>query len=203
MTLFRRRQPRTRRQSLREAVWPSMGLRRTFHYYRHRMFRTGNSTRKITAGLATGIGICWTPFVGTHVGQALLFCWLLGFNPIAGFIGTALGNPWTYPFIFLWAYRLGKWLCGWFGLAHFVRLPEGMAFDQFMAAPLDFLHYLFAHPQKLLLPLTVGGYACGLLCWPIAYALLFYPVRTARRAYRLQRLRFHRKRHEKELRKQA
>ena len=197
MTLFSRRQPLTRRQKFRQAIWPSMGPKRAFHYYRHRIFRTGDSTRKITAGLATGIGVCWTPFIGTHVGQALLFCWLLGFNPVAGFIGTALGNPWTYPFIFLWAYRIGKWLCSLFGLADFISLPEGMAFNQFMSEPMTFLHYLFAHPQKLLLPITIGGYACGLASWPVAYVILFYPVRTARRAYRLQRMRIRQWRYEK------
>ncbi len=165
-----------------------MGWGRTYHYYRHRIFRTGDSTYKITAGLATGAAVSWSPFLGTHFLQALFLSWLLKANLLAGFIGTAWGNPWTFPVMFFLSYKLGAWLCGLFGLERIVSLPDRDDFSYFMDHPLLFLDYLFAYPLHLLLPLTIGGYLFALLFWPLTYVTLYYPVRLARRTYRLQRM---------------
>lgn len=166
-----------------------MGWARTLNYYRHRIFRTGDSTYRIAAGLASGAAVSWSPFLGTHFAQAVLLSWLLRANVIAGFIGTAIGNPWTFPAMFWTSYTLGVMICAPFGLGETIALPEGMDFTYFLAEPWEFIEYLFGHPLKLLLPLTVGGYLCALLFWPIAYGLLYYPVRGARKAYHVQRRR--------------
>lgn len=152
------------------------------------MFRTGDSTYKITAGLATGAAVSWTPFFGTHFIQAIFFSWIIRANMLAGFIGTSWGNPWTFYFMFWAGYKLGVYICSLFGLADFVAIPPDFNLQYFMANPLEFFSYLLQNPLKLLLPITLGGYLCGLMFWPVAYILLFYPVRSARAAYRLQRL---------------
>ncbi len=197
MAIFKRRTPHHTFKRIREAFWPSQGWRRTLHYYRHRVFRTGDSTYKITAGLASGAAVSWSPFLGTHFAQALFLAWLVRGNLLAGFIGTVWGNPWTFPVMFWASYTLGVMICTPFGLGDFVALPTGMDFSHFLGEPWEFLQYLFAHPLKLLLPLSLGGYLCALGFWPLAYAVLYYPVRSARKAYRLQRLKRRRKRQAK------
>lgn len=189
MAIFKRRKPRRTVRTIREALWPSMGWRRTLAYYRHRVFRTGDSTYKIAAGLATGAAVSWSPFLGTHFAQAILFSWLLRANLVAGFVGTAWGNPTTFPFLFLVDYAVGVKICALFGMEDFAVLPAGADFALFMTHPWNFIGHLLSHPLNLLLPLTVGGYLCALLFWPLAYGLLYYPVRAARRAYRRKRLR--------------
>jgi uncharacterized protein (DUF2062 family) len=184
---MKRAKPKTLKKKFREAVWPAMGWRRTFHYYRHRMFRGGDSTYRIAGGLATGAAVCFSPFLGTHIMQIFLFCWLLRTSVIAGLIGSMIGTPWTYPLIYWMAYKVGTWICSLFGMAGFIALPEGMAFHHFLNEPISFLRYLLKHPQKMLLPLTVGGYLCGILLWPVLYAIVYYPVRRAQALYRLQR----------------
>ena len=191
MSFLKRREPLSLQHKFREAVWPAMGWRRVLFYWRHRLFRHGDSTYKIAGGFATGAAVCVTPFLGTHVLQTLFFCWLLDQSMIAGFIGTALGNPATYPFIFWLIYKTGVFVCGLFGLSHFVALPSDMALSHFTDQPTLFFKYMLAHPQKLLLPLTIGGYLCGTGVWFVTYGVLYYPVRALRARYRLQRLRFH------------
>ncbi len=197
MAILKRRKPQRLSKKFQEALWPSQGWQRTFHYYRHRIFRTGDSTYKITAGLATGAAVSWTPFFGTHFIQAIFFSWLIRASMLAGFIGTAWGNPWTFAFMFWIGYQLGVQICGLFGLSEFVAIPETFNLEHFIAHPWEFFSYLWQHPVKLLLPITIGGYLCGLLFWPVAYALLYYPVRSARTAYRLQRIKRRKKKLEK------
>lgn len=194
MAIFKRGTPRGTWKKLKEALWPSMGWVRTVDYYRHRIFRTGDSTYKIATGMATGIAVSFTPFLGTHFLQAAFFSWLLRGNMIAGMLATWFGNPWTFPFIFWLTYHVGVWLCGLFGLGGFVILPDGLAFGSLINEPLVFFDYLFSNPLTLLLPLTVGGILCGILSWPVAYVVLYYPVRQARRVYRAGRVRRRKKR---------
>lgn len=202
MAILKRKKPRKVGKQFREALWPTQGWKRTYHYYRHRVFRTGDSTYKITAGLATGVAVSWTPFYGTHFAQAMFFSWCLRASMIAGFIGTIWGNPWTFSFIFWLAYKLGVTICGWFGLNDFIALPASFNLDYFIDNPADFFTYLFSHPLKLLLPITLGGYLCGILSWPVAYALLYYPVRIIRKTYRKQRFARFKKRQERRAGKQ-
>ncbi|MCB9989960.1 MAG: DUF2062 domain-containing protein [Rhodospirillales bacterium] len=198
MAIFKRGKKRDFGLRVKEAVWPSQGWRRTFHYYRHRIFRTGDSTYKITAGLAAGAAVSWSPFLGTHFAQAIFLSWLIRGNLLAGFIGTALGNPSTFPFMFWLSYKLGTFILGLAGFE--TEFAGGMDAAYLQGDSWAFLKYLFAHPLQLLLPLVIGGYLCAFLCWPVAYAVLYYPVRAARRAYRLQRLRLRRKKNRKNVR---
>ncbi len=172
-----------------------MGWGRTFHYYRHRLFRTGDSTYRITAGLALGAAISFTPLLGTHIIQIIFLAIVLRASFLAAFIGTALGNPWTFPFIFWLSYKVGIIIMGVFGWSDFAALPDFMTQDYFAENTGDFMSYLLAHPLKLLTPMVLGGYICGILFWPLAYGILYYPVKVAQKTYqseKLQRL-LHRK----------
>ena len=189
MAIFKRRIKRGFWRKAREYVWPTMGWLRAANYYRHRIFRTGDSTYRITAGLAAGVGVSFSPFLGTHFLQSVVLCFILRGNWLASVIGTAFGNPWTFPFIFALTYKTGVFLCGAAGYGDFVALPDDMALGRFMEQPFDFLVFLYSHPLKFLLPMTVGGYVWCVLALPVSYALLYYPVRAARKAYRLQRMR--------------
>ena len=162
-----------------------MGWVRLYHYFRHRIFRQPGSAYKITAGLAIGASISFTPFLGTHFIQALFLARLLKANYVASLVGTLWGNPWTFPFLFWCSYTVGEAIFALFGATDVILLPEGWT-----------LGYLFSHPAKLLWPMTIGGYIAALLFWPLAYIILYYPVRQARQAYRLRRLKRIKKRRE-------
>lgn len=160
-----------------------MGWKRTLHYYRHRMFRTGDSTYKITAGLAMGAAVSFTPFLGTHILQAIFFSWLIRASAIAGLVGTFIGNPWTYPAMFLAAYKLGLWVCVFFGLADYSLLPEQGVITGADHDPWAFFQQMMEHPLKIFMPLAVGGYLCAVVSWPLFFMALYYPVRVFGAAY--------------------
>ena len=183
MAILKRKKKQSLGTQIRQSVWPSMGWRRTFDYYWHRMFRTGASTYRITAGLASGVAVSFSPFLGTHFVQGLALSWAVRGNWVAMFVGTAFGNPWTLPFIFALNYKIGVFICGLLGQADFVDLPDTLTLSGFIDEPSAFFEFLFSHPMKFLLPLTVGGYTCATVSWPVFYALLYYPVRMAQAAY--------------------
>jgi uncharacterized protein (DUF2062 family) len=157
---------------LRESVQPSMGWKRALIYWRHRMFRTGDSTYRITAGLASGVAVSFSPILGTHLAQGFLLSWLVRGNFLAMFVGTAFGNPSTLPFLFWIDYKIGINLFDLFGNAEAVALPQ------------DYTWAIILHePMKLLLPLLAGSIISGLISWPVSYLLLCWPVRMMRTVY--------------------
>lgn len=175
--MFKRRDPHGFWRKLKESLWPSMGWHRTAHYYRHRVFRTGDSTYKITAGLATGVAVSFTPLLGTHFLQAAFFNWMLRGSYIASFVGTAFGNPLTFP-VMIWAgYHLGAVIFSLFGVTDLASLPDHLTF-----------RIMLEHPWGLFAPLLAGGYLLGLAAWPLAYGFLYYPVKGLQKTYQRAKL---------------
>lgn len=194
MAILKRRDRRGLRRWVRESIWPRMGWRRTLSYYRHRLFRAGDSTYRITAGLAAGAAVSFTPFLGFHAVLTFALCWVLRASMLAGFVGTVVGNPTTFPFIFWVTYHVGVWLFGLAGLGDLVGMAahgEAALSDAAEIAQdrnlMSFFIYMYEHPVRLFLPLAVGGIVTGAAIWPLFYLACYYPVRAAQRAYRLQR----------------
>lgn len=175
--MFKRRQPREILPYLREWIWPSMGWRRTASYFHHRLFRGSDSTYRITGGLATGVAVSFTPLLGTHFLQAVLYAYFFRQSKIAAMVGMFWGNPWTIPPMFYIDYRLGDFL-----------LTLGQGGDDHPLSGERGLGYLLSEPLSLFMPLLLGGVICAALSWPLAYMMLYYPVRSMQRAYRLRRL---------------
>ena len=110
--MFKRRKPRPALQRLFDAVWPKGGWRRSGTYVAHRLRRLPGTPYRIAAGFASGAAISFTPFIGLHFILAVVLALVLRGNLIAAAIGTVVGNPWTFPIIWLWIYSLGTWLIG-------------------------------------------------------------------------------------------
>ena len=83
---------------------------RTKKYINLSMKRMKGSPRDLAAGLATGLAISFTPFIGLHTLLAILLAWIIGASMAAAIIGTLFGNPWTFPFIWYLTYELGQFL---------------------------------------------------------------------------------------------
>lgn len=152
-----------------------MGWARVVEYYRHRIFRRADSTPKITAGLAIGVGVSFTPLLGTHFFQAILMAWVMRANVLATVIGTVAGNPWTFPLIFWLDYKTGAAIFSAFGHGDLVALPHDLTWS-----------FLLENPSHLFLPMLVGGYVCAVLSFPLAYSALYYPVKLMQQSYHRQ-----------------
>lgn len=173
--MFKRRRSRTRLQKIREIIWPTMGFMRLVRYYKHRIGRLPGTPYYIAAGFATGIAISFTPFVGFHVLTGGIIAWVLDGSLVAMLLGTvAAGNPWTYPFIWLGTYELGKAMLG----QHGTRAASTALDHQFTFSD------LMDKPMELLLPMALGSVPLALVAWIAS----FYFVRHVVKRYKEGRL---------------
>lgn len=89
-----------------------MGFRRAFRYVGFRVLRLQGSASAIAGGVAWGAAISFTPFIGMHFILAALGAWLTRCSILASAIGTVIGNPWTFPFIWAFVYHVGVTILG-------------------------------------------------------------------------------------------
>ncbi len=172
--VFRRRKKRHIFQRLREMLWPSSGWSRSITYIGHRLRRLPGSPYSIAAGFACGAAVSFTPLLGAHLAVGMLIAWLIGANVIAAGIGTVVGNPWTFPLIWYWNYRLGALVLGMDAEAG----AEAFSFNRLWDDP---LHEL----GPILVPLTVGSIPSVIVSW-IAFYL---PLRGIVAGYQKRRRR--------------
>ncbi len=166
--MFRRRVRPPIGRRVGELLWPSAGWKRRLRYLFLRLARLSGSPYSIAAGFACGAAVSFTPFLGFHILLGVAFSWLLGGNPVAAMIGTLIGNPWTFPFIWWWTYWLGHQL-----------LPG----HQMIALKGVDVAYLTHHVWDILAPMALGGVLSATLVWFASY----YPVSRAIVVFRRNR----------------
>lgn len=170
--LFRRRKPPPLAQRIRAAFWPRKGVSRSVRYVAIRVLRLKATPHAVAAGVAAGVAVSCTPFLGFHFMMAFCLAFVLRGNMIAAALGTAFGNPLTFPLIFGAAYRIGIYMLGgqpsdWVGEANLFSLLRQLDF-----APLW-------HP--ILKPVLVGGLPLAALFGAAFYVLTWQGVRLFQR----------------------
>jgi len=175
--MFKRRIPLPFHQRAGSFLWPSGGWRRSGAYVAHRLRRLPGTPYRIAAGFASGAAISFTPFIGLHFVLAAALALAVRGNVIAAAIGTVVGNPWTFPFIWLWIYSLGRWVLGY-------RHAETV-----LPAHFSFQH-IFESPFEVLLPMIVGGIPTAVVAWFV----FFWPLQRTVAEYQKVRKRRLRKR---------
>ena len=83
-------------------------LKRTKKYILINLRRMKGSSHEIALGLACGISVSFTPFLGLHSLLAITLAWTLRGSMASALIGTLFGNPWTFPFIWYFTYEIGQ-----------------------------------------------------------------------------------------------
>ena len=164
--MFRRRDKPEFRLRLSNLLWPHMGWRRTFTYWIHRVGRLPASSHAISSGIAFGAAISFTPFVGLHLLLAGLLAWIFRANILASAIGTLVGNPWTFPFIWIWIYQLGVWM-GIGGIPDTLRQQHfSDLFGKILTAllKLDF-NDLLKFSWRIFSPMLAGAIPTGIITW--------------------------------------
>ena len=146
---------------LQHTLWPRSGWVRAATYVAHRLRRLPGSPSRIATGFAWGAAVSFTPFMGFHFVLAATGAWITGGDIIASAIGTAVGNPWTFPFIWVGSFRLGELILG----ANASELSQPLS-----------ITYIFDHPQAVLLPMTIGGVMMAGVAWLISYWLVWRAV---------------------------
>ena len=178
MSLFRRRKRPNPWTRVLRFLWPRMSWRRVVTYWTYKLKRLQGSPYAIACGFACGASVSFTPLIGFHFVLAAVLAWVLRGNIIASAIGTAVGNPWTFPFIWAGIIWLGSTILGY---ERGQELPEELTVGT-----------IFEQPETVLLPMLVGGLPTALVVW----ILFFVPIRRVvanyqhhRQARRLRRRR--------------
>lgn len=178
--MFNRRVQEPLGVRIQNLVWPRLGLRRWAQYIWYRIHRIQDTPHKIAIGLAVGVFVTFTPYMGLHFILAAICAWMFGGSIIASAIGTFIGNPFTFPFIWLMTYNLGNTLIG-------VDTTEEFTYELTFSTIFHHPGYFFDH---LLLPMTLGGLIIGAIVgmmfyWPVLRFVQSYQER--RRARLLKR----------------
>ena len=176
--LFARRARPTFRERLRIAAWPRRSFARSFRYYKHRVLRLEASPHAIAAGVAAGAFASCTPLVGFHFILSFVVAWIIGGSLIAAAFGTAVGNPLTFPLIWLTSFQLGELILG--------PSPKGVG-PGHVELSFDMLTQSFDTIWPTLKPMFVGGAVMGSVLAAAFYLLVRSAVRMshALRAARL------------------
>lgn len=172
--MFRRRQSQSRWQKLQAFIWPRKGFSRVFNYLLQRILRMPGSAYSLAAGVACGASVSFTPFIGFHLFLALMLAYVIRANMLATLIGTAVGNPWTFPLIFVLIERVGTSVLGYLGVEQVSGLTAG-------AGPVT------GDVFSLIMRMAVGGALLSVIIWPLFFGLTYWLVKSWRRHRQLRR----------------
>lgn len=172
--LFRRRHRPTRIERLRVAVWPRNSWSRSTRYFSKRVLRLTATPNAIALGFAAGAFASFTPLVGFHFLTAFALAYVIRGNLIAAALGTSVGNPLTFPFIWASTFKVGQWILH--GRApkadpHKVhqQFQEGL-FEK----SLDAL-------WPMLKPMFIGAVPLGLIVATVSYVIVYKSVEVYQR----------------------
>lgn len=101
---------------MRDAIWPRMGIPRYVTYLKTKVLRLSATPHAVAAGVASGAAVSCFPFIGIHFFLGFVLAFFVRGNMLAAAIGTAWGNPITFPFLFAAAYQLGNFILTLVGL---------------------------------------------------------------------------------------
>jgi uncharacterized protein (DUF2062 family) len=141
-------------------------------YVVKRITRLSGTPHSIAAGAACGVAISFTPFIGFHLLGACLLCMLVRGNYLAAAVGTLVGNPWTFPFIWVVTYQLGHALLG----SPAARLEPVQHWD---------LATFFVRMEAVFWPSVIGGFILAV----VAGLATYFPLMRAVAAYQEARAR--------------
>lgn len=166
--LFRRRNKPTSLERLRVAVWPRHSWVRSTRYFGKRVLRLTATPHVIALGFAAGAFTSITPLVGFHFLVSFAIAYIIGGNLIAAAIGTSVGNPITFPFIWASTFKLGQFILR--GETHAQITPVHEQFQaKLLSQSLDVLLPMFK-------PMMVGALPIGLVVGTVCYFIVYKSV---------------------------
>jgi len=184
---------------LREWFWPSMGWVSLARWMEIKMKRTPGSAHKIALGFACGAFISFTPFMGLHILLGAGVAWLIGGSLWVSALGTIVGNPWTFPFIWAWSYKFGNFILG---VENHIAFSEVMGTIKSIDSFQTLWKNLSFYWDTILLPMTVGGMPTGVLVGLAFYLTIKFNIESWRKAREIH-MKLKRKLHKKSGRKMA
>lgn len=169
--LFKRRTEPGFVEMVRVALWPRRSWGRSLRYVGLRIMRLKASPHRIALGVAAGVFVAFTPFLGLQMLFACALAFILRASIPAAMLGTFIGNPLSWPAMWTGAYVAGTFLLGVKNPLRAEMLDQhidvlGRAMRTPSAQHIDAAASLL---ESLFLPLMMGGAALGLFMGAIFY----------------------------------
>ena len=127
-------------------------------YYKLRLARLPASNYAISSGFACGSMVSFTPLLGLHFILAVVFAFLIRGNIIAALIGTVVGNPITFPFIWGLIYKIGTFVTT---IKH-IDLSNDINFKM-----------IINQTYEIFFPMFVGGIVVAPFVWVMTYLIIY------------------------------
>ncbi len=186
--LFGRRRSPNWREKLRGALWPKRGIMRPFVYLAKRLPRLSATPHAIAAGFASGAACSFTPLLGFHFLLSFIVAFIVRGNMLAAALGTVVGNPLTFPFIFAATYETGRWL---FSFLDSEKMPDSVAIESQSEELIE--RGLFSVDLDQLWPvlttMSVGAIPLGIIVFGVSYVAVRSSVVSMQRARARRRAR--------------
>ncbi|MEO0617724.1 MAG: DUF2062 domain-containing protein [Pseudomonadota bacterium] len=172
--LFKRRKPPGWGETVRVALWPRRSWSRSVQYMMQRVWRLQGTPEFIALGCVCGMFASFTPFVGFHFVVAGVLAYVFRASILASAIGTFVGNPLTFPFIWYGTYAVGNFILGGSGDFSIGELQAG--FGAMMTGILTFSSSAFTAAVDtiwpLVKPMLVGAPILGLPFCGVSYFVI-------------------------------
>ena len=172
MVMFAAKEKPSIGRKLREFCWPSIGVRRAWAYRMHRLARLDVSPHTLAIGFAAGAFASFTPFMGLHFLLAALAAFVVRGNLIASAVGTVVGNPVTFPLIWIASYNVGAAMLG-ISTRDEVTITTDESIGLFTDGPVAFATMLWKSVEPIIWPMVLGGLPLGLICGTICYFVVY------------------------------
>ena len=127
-------------------------LFRIIKLQKYKITKIKDFPESVSVGMAWGAAVSFTPLLGFHLIICYLGTWLMRGNLIAATVGTIIGNPWTFPFIFYLDYKIGTTI--YFNSVDYYELKISFLVENF---------------EVLFYPTLLGSFPIALLVWFVTY----------------------------------
>jgi len=144
----------------------------------HRFFKLRGSPREASLGMALGVFVGMSPFLGFHTAIAVLVASLFKWSKITAALGVFITNPITAPIIYPLTYRLGAMLTGFSEPIQWSRLLESAAFIE-----------LLKKSPMIIIDMLVGGILVGIPLSIIVYFITHALVSKAKKRIEMKKAR--------------
>jgi uncharacterized protein (DUF2062 family) len=145
-----------------------MSWRRRWRYFYLKFFNLRGKPRAIALGWAIGVFAGCFPLFGLQMMFAIILATLFKGHRLAAIAGTWISNPITYVPIFVFNFKLGKFLLGWHDL-------DGLDVDFHSVREIMELGY------TVISALFLGCFVVGLIASCSVYFLSFWLINRLNR----------------------
>lgn len=168
-------------------------LNQVIRFLKLRVLHVNDSPHRIALGVALGLFIAWTPFLGLHILMVIGLAILLRANKFIAFVCVWVCNPFTYIPIYYSSYLLGRVVlkCFYSNVdAKFSSARLHELFNQFSSSSdftgffhVEFWRNLFNLLWQKSFELWLGSFIVGLLIALAAYFATYQLIVRYRRAH--------------------